>query len=66
MKISELQIGQTVLVQTISGQWIPCTVLEREDGEFVMASWTHGYAIRRHVREIKAAGAAGGSNETND
>jgi len=48
-----IKIGMQVLTETTSGEPIVCTVLGEEDGEFVLSSESHGYAIRRGHREIQ-------------
>lgn len=47
--------GMTVWTTTTSGEPIQCTVICEEHGEFVLDSPSHGYAIRRGHREIKAS-----------
>jgi hypothetical protein len=52
MRKDRVKIGMQVLTETTSGESIVCTVLCEEDGEFLLSSPAHGYAIRRGHREI--------------
>ena len=53
MRKDRVKVGMKVYTTTTSGQVIVCTVLYAEDGEFVLSSTSHGYAIRRGHREIE-------------
>lgn len=54
MRTRDVKTGQAVLTQTISGQWIQCTVIGPKEGEWLLRSPEHGYAIYRHARELVA------------
>jgi hypothetical protein len=48
--------GAKVLTETTSGEKIICTVIEADsiyDGNWVLASPAHGYAIHRHFSECE-------------
>jgi hypothetical protein len=53
MRRDQIKPGLTVLAETTSGEQIVCTVMCKEDDEYVLSSPAHGYAIRRGYREIQ-------------
>jgi hypothetical protein len=53
MRRDRIKTGVQVTTETTSGEQIVCTVMYAEDGEYVLSSPAHGYAIRRGYREIQ-------------
>jgi hypothetical protein len=53
MRRDRIKLGLKVLTETTSGEQIVCTVICEEDGDYVLSSPSHGYAIRRGYREIQ-------------
>jgi hypothetical protein len=53
MRRDRIKPGLKVLTETTSGEQIVCTVICKEDDEYVLSSTAHGYAIRRGYREMQ-------------